>query len=69
MFYCSKRRLSEKRQPHYYSTQKPLYEKGDLWDLVLILVSEICEEVVALIINNDKCREVLNVNLTYSLHT
>ena len=35
----------------------------------LFLVSEICEEVVTLVINDDECGEVLNVNLTHSLHT
>ena len=30
---------------------------------------KICEEVVTLVINDDKGGEVLNINLTHSLHT
>ena len=30
---------------------------------------ESLEEIVALIINEDECREILNFNLPYSLHT
>ena len=30
---------------------------------------QLLEEVVALVINQDECREVFNVNLPHSLHT
>ena len=31
-------------------------------------MSKVCKEVIALVINNDKCREVLYINLADSLH-
>ena len=34
----------------------------------LVRPLDLLEEVVALIINEDECREVNNVNLPYSLH-
>ena len=32
-------------------------------------MSEVCKEIITLIIYNDKGREVLNINLANSLHT